>query len=197
MLNPFVAPATKPAPQADAAPRFGGAQLFVALGLVLFGAAMRVVPHPWNLTPVGAIALFAGARVANKRLALVVPLAVMLLSDAWLGFHEGMLFVYGSFAAIVCIGMWARRQGGPLPIAAGALTGSLLFFFVTNFGVWLLSDGQLAYPKTLAGLVDCYLMAVPFFQHTLLGDLLFSALLFGLHAAVVRLFARRPSESRA
>lgn len=201
MLSPFVAPATKSPRKSGAAPHLGWAQLWLAqlwlaVGLVIFGAAMRVIPHPWNLTPVGAIALFAGARIANKRLALAIPLAAMLLSDAWLGFHEGMLFVYASFAAIVLIGIWARRQGGPLPIVAGALSASLLFYFATNFGVWFLSDGDLAYPKTLAGLIDCYLMAVPFFQRTLLGDLLFAVVLFGLHAVAARLFVPRPLESR-
>lgn len=168
--------------------------LAIAAGLIVFGVAMRVVPHPWNLTPMGAIALFAGARLGHRMLAVFAPLAVMLISDAYLGFHAGMLFNYPSYLALVAIGFAlprfeARAERFPRPrlagwltILCGAVLGSLLFFAVTNLGAWVLSHGTDAYPKTWQGLLDCYLMGLPFYRNTLAGDVLFSGLLFGVYA---------------
>ena len=123
-----------------------------------------------------AIALFAGAQIADRRLAFFVPLAALFLTDLALGLHAGMLFVYACVAAMVLMGqaMGARPQVAKL--AGASLAGSVLFFIVTNFGVFAL-DGM--YEKSLAGLAECYVLAIPFFQNALLGDLVFTALLFG------------------
>lgn len=166
-------------------------RLFALTGLVLAAAAMRLLAHPPNVTPIAAMALFGGAHFASKRAAFLVPLAAMLISDlvlavtvygtAGLGSRP---FVYGSFAVVVLIGMWVRRNGQrPLPIATGALGGSLLFFIVTNFGVWL--RGTL-YPLTLEGLMTCYTAAIPFFRHTLIGDGVYTLALFGGFAVAQR-----------
>ena len=161
---------------------------FVTLvGIVVAATAMRLVPHPPNVTPIAAIALFGGAHFASKRAALAVPLLAMCLSDLLLGFgvHRVMPFVYGSFALIVVLGRLIRDRRSTLAVGGAALTGSVLFFVITNFGVWLLSD---LYPRTMEGLVACYVAAIPFFRNTLVGDLLYAGALFGGFALAERRF---------
>jgi hypothetical protein len=148
---------------------------FVA-GMTLAAAASRLIPHPPNFTPVAALALFGGASLAGKRAALLMPLAGLFLSDLVLGFYAIMPVVYGSFALITCLGFWLRRRQNLWRIAGASVIGAALFFVLTNFGVWALGS---LYPKTAAGLGDCYVAAVPFFGNTLASDLLYSALLFG------------------
>jgi len=152
------------------------ARLTAILVAIVLAAALRLVPHPPNFSPVGAIALFGGAYFGRRALAFAAPLGALLLSDAILGFHSAMAFVYAGVALIVLVGWAVRSRLTPLRIAGAALASSLLFFALTNFGVWLI-DGM--YPQTLAGLVACYVAAIPFFQNTIAGDLFYSALLFG------------------
>ncbi len=151
-------------------------RFFYVLVMVLAAALSRLLPHPANVTPVTAIALF-GAMYLDRKSAFLVPIAAMLLSDAILGFHSGMLWVYGSFAAIVCIGFWLRDHRGLGQTLGATLAGSVLFYAVTNFGAWLVSP--MMYPRTAAGLAECYVAAIPFFRNTLLGDLGYVAMLFG------------------
>jgi hypothetical protein len=145
-------------------------------GLILLAAASRLVPHPYNFAPITAIALFGGAHFADKRLAFLVPLIAMFLSDLVLGFHTQMAAVYLSFFLIVGIGLWVQRHRSVGRIAGAMFMSSVLFFILTNFGVWLLDA---LYPKTAAGLAACYVAALPFFQNTLLGDAVYTLLLFG------------------
>jgi hypothetical protein len=146
------------------------------IAMILAAALSRLVPHPPNLTSVAAMALFGGAYLADKRLAFLVPLGALFLSDLILGFYQHMEVVYASFALIVCIGLWLQERRTILRVAGAALAGSVVFFLVTNFGVWCL---QSLYPHTLDGLIACYVAAIPFFRNTLLGDLLYTAILFG------------------
>lgn len=148
----------------------------VLAGMILAAAISRLAPHPPNFTPVAALALFGGASFAGKRAAFLVPLAGLLLSDLVIGFHAITPVVYGSFGLIVCLGFWLRRRQNLPRLAIAAAAGALLFFVLTNFGVWAL---ETLYPKTIAGLAACYAAAIPFFWNTLLSDLLYSALLFG------------------
>ena len=157
----------------------------VLLGLILMVAALRLLPHPPNFAPVGAIALFGGACFADKRVALLAPLLAMLASDLaiglvarnlWLGLHPFLPFVYGSFMLIVCLGFWLRQRRSVVSIAAAVLTGSVLFFVITNFGQWYLSP---MYFKTWDGLVACYVTAIPFFHNTLLSNAVYTTVLFG------------------
>ena len=145
-------------------------------GMALAAALARLIPHPPNFTPVAALALFGGASFASKRAALLVPLAGLFLSDLMLGFYTITPIVYASFAAIVCLGFWLRRRQNLRRLASASVAGAWLFFALTNFGVWALGD---LYPNTWAGLADCYVAAIPFFRNTLVGDLVYSALLFG------------------
>lgn len=172
------------------------ARLAALCAAILIAALLRLVPHPPNFTPIGAMALFGGAYFGRHALAFVAPLGSLLVSDAILGFHSGMPFVYASVGLIVLIGWAVRSRRTPIGIAAGAVASSILFFAVTNFGVWL-SSGM--YPPTASGLAACYVAAIPFFQNTLAGDLIFSALLFGgfalleRHVPMVRTGALQPA----
>lgn len=151
-------------------------RLLVLLSLVVAAAAARLLPHPPNMTPITAIALFGGAYISDRRLAFAVPLAALFLSDAVLGFYNHMEVVYLSFALIVGIGLLIRSHRLPVPILAATLAAAVLFFVITNFGVWAFGG---LYPKTMAGLAACYVAAIPFFGNMLIGDLFYAALLFG------------------
>jgi hypothetical protein len=152
------------------------ARLLALLTAIFAAAALRLVPHPPNFSPIAAMALFSGAYLPKRALAFVAPFAALLLSDAVLGFYAGMNFVYLSFALTVVIGWAVASRKTPLVIGSAAVASSVLFFVLTNFGMWLFSG---FYPLTGAGLAACFVAAVPFFQNTLAGDLVFSALLFG------------------
>ena len=155
----------------------------VAVLLILFAAFSRLIPHPANFTPVAAIALFSGVYL-NKKYFLIIPVAAMLLSDIFLGFHSTMIWVYGSFAVIALIGLWLKSHKKAGYIFGTTLVSSIIFFIVTNFGVWL--SGY--YGFTFNGLVECYVMAVPFFKNTVAGDLFYVAAMFGIYEFVSRYF---------
>ena len=153
------------------------ARLLVLLFAILAAALLRLVPHPPNFTPIGAMALFSGAYLGRRWLAFAAPIAALLISDLILGFYEGMLFQYAATLLAVVIG-WAvlSSHRGMLRIAGAAVASAVLFFVISNFGVW--ATGTM-YPHDLAGFGAAYIAAIPFFQNSLAGDLFFSALLFG------------------
>lgn len=153
------------------------------LAAIFTAAAMRLLPHPPNFSPIAAMALFSGAYFSRRGMAFVAPLAAMLVSDAILGFHALMPVVYGSLALVVCLGWLLSSRRTPGRVAGAAVAGSVTFYLVTNFAVWAFGD---MYPKTLEGLAACYVAALPFFQNGLAGDLFFTALLFGGFALAER-----------
>lgn len=152
-------------------------RLAALLLLVLAATALRLMPQPPNFTPVLALALFSGVFFRDRRLALFVPLGVMLISDLLLGWHATMPFVYFSFALIVFMGRAIRPRVSTALVAGGGITGSMMFFIITNFGVWLTGT---MYPKTMEGLFACYVAAIPFLHYMIAGTLFYSALFFGL-----------------
>jgi len=158
-------------------------RVMTVTGIVLLAALSRLIPHPPNVTPVAAIALFGGAFLVNRKLAYLLPLAAMLLSDVVLGltlYGKAVLFsqpvVYACLLITVAMGRLIRDRRSALNVGVVTLASSVLFFVVTNFSVW--SSGHL-YPRTLAGLESCYVAAIPFFRNSLAGDVIFSAVLFG------------------
>jgi hypothetical protein len=151
------------------------ARFFVLVGMIMAVAAARLIPHPPNFAPITAMALFGGAHFTKKYWAFLVPLGAMFLGDLVLGFHSLMPIVYGCFALIVCIGLSLRRRRKILPVTIATLASALLFFTVTNFGVWAFSS---LYPKTIEGLATCYIAAIPFFKNTLFGDVFYVVVLF-------------------
>ena len=134
------------------------------LSLIALAVITRLLPPPPNVAPITAIALFGGSRFDDKKMAFLLPLLCMFISDIFLGFSVITPFVYLSFMMISYIGINSKK------ISNGTILGSsTLFFLLTNFGVWMLG-----YPFTLAGLVSCYTMALPFFVNTIIGDLFFT-----------------------
>jgi hypothetical protein len=152
------------------------ARFVVVTCMIVVAADSRLIPHPPNLASVTAVALFGGAYLYERRLAFLVPMAALFLSDLVLGFYSRMWVVYGSFALVVCIGLLLHRRRTPAAIASAALASSILFFVLTNFGVWVFGS---LYPKTMEGLLACYVAAIPFFQNTIMGDALYTTVLFG------------------
>ena len=151
---------------------------------ILAAAALRLLPHPPNFTPIGAMALFSGAYLGRKPLALAAPLGALFLSDMVLGFYAGMTFVYVSVALTVLIGWALTVRRSIVRVGIAAVASSALFFVLTNFGMWLFSG---IYPRTADGFIACYVAAIPFFQNSLAGDLFFAAVLFGGFALLERI----------
>jgi len=146
----------------------------VVLFLIIIGISTRFfffIKIP-NFTAIGAIALFSGAYFSNKRIAFVLPLAILLLTDIFLGFHKTMLFVYVPFIFTILIGFALRQNTKPILILAGSLAGSVIFFLISNFGVWVTGMGI---SPTLSGV---YIDGIPFFRYTIASDLMFNALFF-------------------
>jgi hypothetical protein len=151
-------------------------RLLTIVSMTLAAALSRLIPHPPNFTPIGALALFGGACYAGRRTAFAVPLGALLLSDLIIGLHRLVPVVYGYFALMVLLGFWLRGRRTLIPIASATLASSILFFVVINFAVWALGDG---YPKTWIGLTECYLAGIPFSRNLLLGDATYATALFG------------------
>lgn len=135
---------------------------------IVIAAIFRLVPHIHNVTPITAMALFSGVHLNNKKLAFIIPIMAMLLSDLFLGFSMISIFVYAAFLLVACIGIMYKKMN-----IKSILISSLLFFVITNFGVWLIG-----YPKTLDGLLECYTLAIPFFRNAILGDLFYGAVMY-------------------
>jgi hypothetical protein len=156
-------------------------------GLTVLGAVARLLPHLPNFAPVGSISVFAGARMRGWQ-AYALPLILMAVTDPLVGGYSAATpLIYASFLINVWIGSHLRGTESPVKIGAGVLTGSLVFFLLTNFA-WL--AGSTLYPHTLAGVVQCYVAAIPFYGRTLASDLFYSGALFGLHAWLSRMVAR-------
>lgn len=147
---------------------------YLLLGL---GIIARVAVHVPNFSPVIAIALFGGAYL-DRKYAIILPVALMLATDMILGFHPTMPFTWGCMALIAVMGLWVRERKGLLTVIGGGFLGAVIFYIVTNFGVWLTSG---MYAKSWAGLTECYVMAIPFFKTSLLSTLVYTAVLFGLY----------------
>jgi hypothetical protein len=166
------------------------AATLVAIALIALAALSRLVPHPYNFTPIEAVALFAGAWLGNRWLAVLVPIAALLVSDLIIGFYTSALVTYACVAAIALGGRFLGRDAGALRIVGFGLAGAVLFFVVTNFVVWLAIGHPPSYPFTWDGLVACYVAAIPFFQNQLAGVAFYSLLLFGGMALGRRRFLR-------
>jgi hypothetical protein len=160
----------------------------IAVFAILIAALLRLIPHPPNVTPVGAMALIGGVYLGRKYLVFLIPILALFLSDMLLNntiyrayyteetgfifFQEYMITIYAAFALIVLLGVAIKKWRGAKLIIGGAFMASLLFFVISNFAVWLMGS---QYPKNLSGLMACYAAAVPFFRNTLVGNLVYTA----------------------
>jgi hypothetical protein len=166
----------------------------VIVSIIMMLALYRVLPHPPNVSPLAAMALFGGVYFADRKLAFIIPLFALVVSDLIIGLHDTLPFVYGAFAITVMAGIWLRDKLSLMSIAGTAIASSLLFFVVTNFGAWLFNQGL--YPMTSAGLLQSYIAGIPFYANTLIGDLFFTALLFGGFQVLERNISGLVTESK-
>jgi hypothetical protein len=144
---------------------------------VIIGAFARILPHPANFAPIAAMALFGGVYMGKKQ-AFILPILAMVFSDLLIGFDSlpMRLTIYGTFLATVLVGLWLKDNKNTKNIILASLFSSILFFVVTNFAVWAFGG---MYSKNLLGLSESYVLAIPFFRNTILGDLFYSGVLFG------------------
>ena len=137
------------------------------VSLIFFAILSRFLPHPPNFTPIAAIALLSSKGFTNRWVVFLIPIVSLFISDLFIGLHATIPFVYISFILIALLGMYVKKIN-----IVSVLLSSTIFFLVSNFGVWLLY-----YPISTEGLVQCYTLALPFFLNTVLGDLVYGALL--------------------
>ncbi|MEG1499033.1 MAG: DUF6580 family putative transport protein [Bacteroidales bacterium] len=147
------------------------------VGMVVLAAMARFMPHPPAFSPIAAMAIFGGAYFAKKSWALVLPLVVMLATDAYFGYYPEMWGVYIPFIIAGCLGFLLRKKVTVLRVGGICLSSSLIFFLISNFAVWL--GGLCAYPMNFSGLITCYAMGLPFFRNEVLGTLVYSGVMFG------------------
>lgn len=152
------------------------------LGFIFLGLMSRFLPHPPNFTAMNAIALFSVSSLGNLRISLFTVFSTILLSDFVFGFYSSMAFVYLSFGLIVLMGYGLKSKRSGIRTTFLLTASSLLFFIITNFGVWL---GSSFYPQTVEGLSFCYLAAIPFLVNNLISTLLYGGILFSLNKTVV------------
>ncbi len=154
----------------------------MAYFFILAAVILRLLPHAPNFAPIAAMALFGGTYL-NKKFALLVPLVAMIISDFFIGFYDLKLefAVWGSFLLIGIIGLWLKKHKNIPNIIGATLFGSALFFIITNFAVWAFSPW---YSHNFTGLLQCYVKALPFFRNTLLGDLFYVGVMFGIYELV-------------
>ena len=160
------------------------------LSAVVFAAALtRLIPHPMNFAPLGAMALFGSAYLGRNGWGLLLTMAAWLLSDLVLNnlvyagngftlFTEGAVFIYGSIALIYLFGKIVLKNITAPRMLAGSLGASVIFYLVSNFGVWMTGT---MYPLSAEGLMACYAAAIPFFGNTIMGDMVYATALFLLY----------------
>jgi hypothetical protein len=146
-------------------------------GLIGLDVLAQLLPHAPNFTPVAASALFASLILRRPALAFLVPLAAMLLRDSLLGFDDWRITIaiYGSLMIPAALGILPRWRPAPLLVFALTAASSIAFYAITNFAVWMFSG---MYPQDGAGLLGCYVAALPFFRNTFAGDLFWITALF-------------------
>jgi hypothetical protein len=168
--------------------------------IILLAAMSRLIPHPANFAPIGGMALFGAACYSKRYWAFIVPIISMWISDLILNnvvyarffdhfvwFYSGSLFTYGAFALIVLLGFFALKKVHIINLIASALGASVIFYSISNFGVWF-SSGM--YPHTITGLEACYMAGLPFFQNTIAGDLVYTTVLFGVFELSLKRFPK-------
>ena len=159
--------------------------------ILVLATLLRLIPHPYNVTPIASIGLFAGTW-CDKRIAWLIPLIPLFIGDAISGFYNPLImaFVYLGIALSAVIGRWmlATRRSFTR-FGSAVFINALIFYLLTNFPVWLVY-----YPNTLAGLAECYIKGIPYFGYSLVGDSLFTTLIFGLHYLAMQASQRHGSE---
>lgn len=158
--------------------QINSSRILVLSILILLAALTRLIPvlfpGAFNFTAVGALAIFAGAQLKDKRFAFIIPIVAMLISDMLIGFHSSMLIVYIAFAVMVSCGMFIRHRVTPLNVAIASIFGAIAFYLITNFAFlypW--------YSHDMSGIIASYIAGIPFLRNMLIADLIYGILLFG------------------
>ncbi len=160
--------------------------------LIVLGVTARLLPHPANVAPIAAIALFGG-RYLPRQYGLIIPIIAMLISDYFIGFYGAtMFYVYGAFALTGLIGWWLKSQKTVGAVLVSSLGASVLFYLITNFGVWM--DPLSGYAPGVSGLIASLTAGLPFFRNTLLGDLGYTVVLFGSYELIKRFATHKMPE---
>ncbi len=184
--------------------------ILIATGLILLAACSRIVNHEmgwYNLAPVGALGLFCGAAIKDKKYAFLFAILAQLIGDVyiqlftkWAGFYgveQG--FVYGALILVTILGI-QMKQPKAHKVLGFSLAASVVFFIVSNFGVWVAMETGKAdlynYGHGFTGLVNTYVAAVPFFKNTLIGDLVGSTVLFGSYFLLQRAFTNKLEKAK-
>ena len=147
------------------------------ISLILILAFARLIPHPPNFTPIIAVAIVSGYFFKNINLSLLTLLIAMLVSDLFIGFYENVIFVYASLLLITFVFYKVSNKINFKNLFIYSFAGSIVFFVISNFGVWALgSPGvyDVAYDRNLSGLIECYILAIPFFGNTFLSTIIFA-----------------------
>ena len=147
----------------------------LAVILLSLGIASRLIIHIPDFTPIISVALLSGAYIKSRYGAVLLPLVLMAITDIFLGFHETMLFTWGSMVLITCLGFWLQNRKNIKTVLGTSVCAAVVFFVITNFGVWLVSG---MYPHTMPGLRDCFVLAIPYFRAELASTLIYSTGLF-------------------
>jgi hypothetical protein len=169
----------------------------LAMGLTVLSALGRLIPHAPNVTPLGGSCLFAGSRVSGL-LAYLLPLAVMVATDPFVGGYTRLSpVVYACFLINVFIGRRILREVSAVRVGAAAFICSLQFFLLTNFVQWIVASTGPSplYSANMAGLLNCFAMAIPFWGRTLAGDLFFAGALFGIYELLARATVAEPKSA--
>lgn len=162
----------------------------VLLGIVSFASIARIAAppllgHPSNFSPIDAIALFSGCYFTGKYSKFIIPLLSVWVGDLFIDyiymhkfvlFYSGFYWQYSSYVVMVMIGIMISNRVKPFNVLGAGVCSSLVFFIVSNFGVWA---GSGMYPHTILGITECYTAAIPFYNSTLLSDILYSTIFFG------------------
>jgi hypothetical protein len=150
-------------------------EIFISIALVAIAVISRLVTHEWNFTAMGAAAVVAGFLISSRSLALATTLTALLISDAFIQFHNTMIAVYLGYVLMGLVGIFMASNRTLGRVIATSFIGSVTFFVVSNLGVWF--EGQL-YARTFSGLLTCFEMAIPFFKNEMISTLVFAPVLF-------------------
>jgi hypothetical protein len=153
----------------------------LAILLIVLGIATRLLPHNSQFTAILAVSMFAGLYL-KPRYAMIVPVAMMIASDIILGFHDTMVYTWGSMLIISALGIWLKSRKSFATVLGGSILSATIFFVITNLGAWI----SPLYPDTLAGLKECFIMAVPFFRSTLVSTVAYSLVLYAGYEWMVK-----------
>jgi len=152
----------------------------LALIIISFGILSRIIVHTPNFTPVLSMA-FLGGMYLKGRQAILVPLALMVISDLMIGFYPLMYLTWGSIVLISVLGLWLRQRKSFVNVLTGSVASAVIFFMVTNFGAWLT-----LYPHTMDGLRQCYILAIPFFRSTLVSTVAYSLVFYTAYEWILK-----------